>query len=103
MYGKPLLLILACAAAGSVAVSCKGYRTHGFTEPMKLGNGKVVPAPILSEGERSYALYCRACHGDKGDLPIYRTQLDNEVLWCFGVKSGWAVNCTTAVNLGVKS
>lgn len=44
-----------------------------------------------------------ACHGDKGDLPIYRTQLDNEVLWCFGVKSGWAVNCTTAVNLGVKS
>ena len=49
--------------------------------------------------------YCGrcACHGDKGDLPIYRTQLDNEVLWCFGVKSGWAVNCTTAVNLGVKS
>ena len=45
--------------------------------------------------------YCGrcACHGDKGDLPIYRTQLDNEVLWCFGVKSGWAVNCTTAVNL----
>lgn len=27
-----------------------------------------------------------ACHGDKGDLPIYRTQLDNEVRWCFGVK-----------------
>jgi len=43
-----------------------------------------------------------ACHGDKGDIPIYRTQLDNEVLWCFGVKSGWAVNCTTAVNLGAK-
>jgi hypothetical protein len=44
-----------------------------------------------------------ARHGAQCDLPIYRTQLDNEVLWCFGVKSGWAVNCTTAVNLGVNS
>ena len=67
MSRKPLLLILACAAAGTVAASCKGYRTHGFAEPMKLGNGKVIPASILTEGERSYALYCRACHGDKGD------------------------------------
>ena len=67
MSRKPLLLILACAAAGTVAAACKGYRTQGFTEPMKLGNGKVIPAPTLTEGERSYALYCRACHGDKGD------------------------------------
>jgi len=60
-------LILACAVAGMVATACKGYRTHGFKEPIKLGNGKVIPATVLAEGERSYALYCRACHGDKGD------------------------------------
>jgi mono/diheme cytochrome c family protein len=64
---RKLLLLLACAGAGTIAASaCKGYRTHGFKEPMKLG-GKVIPAAVLTEGERSYALYCRACHGEKGD------------------------------------
>jgi mono/diheme cytochrome c family protein len=33
---------------------------------MTLG-GKQVSAAGLTEGERDYALYCRACHGDKGD------------------------------------
>ena len=66
MSRKALLLLLACAAVGTVAPACKGYRTHGFKEPMKLG-GKEIPAPVLTEGERRYALYCRACHGDKGD------------------------------------
>lgn len=39
------------------------------------------------------------CQGNKGDLPIYRTQLDNSVYWCFGTNS-YFVNCTTAVKLG---
>ena len=59
------LVFIACAAAGTM-LACKGYRTHGFKEPMKLG-GKTVPASVLTEGERSYDLYCRACHGDNGD------------------------------------
>jgi mono/diheme cytochrome c family protein len=64
---RKLLLLLACAAAGATAITaCKGYRTQGFKEPLKLG-GKVIPAAVLTEGERSYALYCRACHGEKGD------------------------------------
>lgn len=58
---RTALLLLACCAAG-----CKGYRTQGFREPQKLG-GKTVPAQVLTEGERSYVLYCRACHGEKGD------------------------------------
>lgn len=58
---RTALLLLACCAAG-----CKGYRTQGFEEPQKLG-GKSVPAQVLTRGERSYALYCRACHGEKGD------------------------------------
>ena len=35
------LLFLACAAAAGIA-ACKGYRTHGFDQPMKLG-GKTAP------------------------------------------------------------
>jgi len=54
------LLLFVCIAG------CKGYRTQGFKEPMKLG-GKEIPASVLTEGERSYVLHCRACHGDKGD------------------------------------
>ncbi len=50
----------------ALAVACTGYRSHGFKEPMTLG-GKMVPAKVLTEGERSYVLYCRACHGEKGD------------------------------------
>jgi methylamine dehydrogenase light chain len=42
------------------------------------------------------------CENNKGDLPIYRTQLTNTVYWCFGTQS-YFVNCTTAVSLGVKS
>jgi mono/diheme cytochrome c family protein len=57
---RTLLLLVLCGAA------CKGYRTHGFAQDQKLG-GVVVPAHVLTEGERSYALYCRACHGEKGD------------------------------------
>src|SRR5205814_5453265 len=59
------LVFIACAAAATI-VACKGYRTHGFKQPVKLG-GKTVSAAVLTEGERSYVLYCRACHGDKGD------------------------------------
>ena len=44
------------------------------------------------------------CENNKGDMPIYRTQLDNGVIWCFGTKpSSYVVNCTTAVRLGLKT
>ncbi len=43
-----------------------------------------------------------SCHNNKGDMPIYRTQLDNAVDWCFGASS-YIVNCTTAVRLGIKT
>ncbi len=53
-------------ALGAAAAACKGYRPQGFEAPVTLG-GKVVPGEVLSAGERAYTLYCRACHGDKGD------------------------------------
>jgi mono/diheme cytochrome c family protein len=58
---RTALLLLACGLA-----ACRGYRTKGFQEPQTLG-GKVVPAAVLTQGERAYVQYCRACHGDKGD------------------------------------
>jgi methylamine dehydrogenase light chain len=42
------------------------------------------------------------CQNNKGDMPVYRTQMDNTVYWCFGTKS-YFVNCTTAVKLGLKT
>jgi len=60
------LLLVGCAVASAVVAGCKGYRTQGFKDPMKLG-GKTIPASVLTEGERAYVLHCRACHGDQGD------------------------------------
>ena len=57
---------LVAATALLVLGSCKASRPRGFKEPMKLG-GKVVPAEVLSKGEQAYLLYCRTCHGEKGD------------------------------------
>ncbi|GEJ56791.1 c-type cytochrome [Anaeromyxobacter diazotrophicus] len=59
-----LAVVSALAVLG--AGGCKGYRTQGFRQPQTLG-GKTIPASLLTEGEHDYVLYCRACHGDKGD------------------------------------
>lgn len=59
------LLLAAFALAGAPA--CKAYRTQGFEEPLKLGDGTVIPASVLTAGEQAYVQYCRACHGDAGD------------------------------------
>ncbi|MGH7906202.1 MAG: methylamine dehydrogenase light chain [Candidatus Binataceae bacterium] len=42
------------------------------------------------------------CDNNKGEMPIYRTQLNNDTVWCFGSKE-MAYHCTTAVVLGEKS
>ncbi len=61
---RHLRLVLGLAAACSACSG--GPPIGGFTQPLTLG-GKVVPAPVLTEGQRAYAVYCRACHGDHGD------------------------------------
>ncbi len=53
------------AATLSLA-ACKGYSPRPFNEPMKLG-GTVVSAKQLDRGQVGYMLYCRTCHGEKGD------------------------------------
>jgi methylamine dehydrogenase light chain len=42
------------------------------------------------------------CQRNEGDRPVVRPQNNNEVTWCFGVKSQ-SYTCSTAVILGVAS
>jgi mono/diheme cytochrome c family protein len=58
---RALLLAAALALA-----ACKGYSPKTFSEPMKLG-GKVISTEQLDRGQVGYMLYCRTCHGEKGD------------------------------------
>lgn len=62
------LELAAIAAIGGLfalgAISC------GKEPPLKelkLAGGKVVSASQLEHGREQYTLYCRPCHGDKGD------------------------------------
>ncbi len=57
MLALLVLLLTACLQASE---------PHTFKAPMKLG-GKMVSAETLNHGQRGYLLYCRACHGEKGD------------------------------------
>lgn len=47
--------------------------------------------------------YRTFCYNNQGSLPSYRITADNAVFWCFGTNSGWQVNCTTSVELGLKT
>lgn len=55
-------LLLLAAALGA----CREVRPEGFDAPRTLG-GKEIAADVLTEGQRAYLQYCRACHGDAGD------------------------------------
>lgn len=38
-----------------------------FTEPFVLTDGTEISPEVLEKGRTAYDLYCRACHGEKGD------------------------------------
>src|SRR5262245_19427242 len=38
-----------------------------ITQPLTLAGGKTVSPAQLQHGREQYTLYCRSCHGDKGD------------------------------------
>ena len=61
MARMPALLVLLSSTA-----CLQASEPHNFKGPIKLG-GKMVAAETLNHGERAYLLYCRACHGEKGD------------------------------------
>ncbi|MCP3104141.1 c-type cytochrome [Myxococcus sp. K15C18031901] len=57
-------------ALGLVAVlalaGCRSRSSPTF-EPLKLADGRVVPAETLSRGHSVYTYYCASCHGENGD------------------------------------
>jgi mono/diheme cytochrome c family protein len=53
-------------ALGVAASLLAGCSKPTFTQPMTLA-GQQVSAKVLEHGQEEYTLYCRACHGDKGD------------------------------------
>jgi len=57
---------LALAVTLAAVAGCQGPTVRGFEKPLKLG-GKEIAAEVLTQGERDYMVYCRPCHGDKGD------------------------------------
>jgi mono/diheme cytochrome c family protein len=50
-----------------MAALLSGCHPSDFKEPYKLAGGKTIPAATLNRGRESFMLYCRACHGDKGN------------------------------------
>jgi methylamine dehydrogenase light chain len=41
-----------------------------------------------------------ACLGQEGDMPSYRPQLNNDIIWCFGASS-MVYHCSSAALVGV--
>jgi methylamine dehydrogenase light chain len=42
------------------------------------------------------------CTNNEGEMPVYRPQLNSDLVWCFGANS-MVYHCTTADIIGVKS
>lgn len=40
------------------------------------------------------------CTGMEGEMPLYRPQLNSDLLWCFGAESSMVYHCSSAVLLG---
>lgn len=47
--------------------SCAEDEMPAIKGPLKLAGGAVVSVEQLERGREQYTLYCRPCHGDKGD------------------------------------
>jgi mono/diheme cytochrome c family protein len=55
----PVLVVL--------GVGCSPGAPAPKLEPLKLGDGRTVPAETLERGRDVYAYYCLSCHGARGD------------------------------------
>ncbi|MCE9668317.1 cytochrome c [Myxococcus stipitatus] len=57
---------LALLTALAVVAGCRSRSSPTF-EPLKLADGRVIPAETLSRGHSVYTYYCASCHGERGD------------------------------------
>ena len=101
-----------CASDG-VLCSCCGGGSHTCppgTEPSPIS---WIGTCLNPDDQRSYVVAyrdccgkaaCRAestcrCDGDDRELPTYRAQLNNDIIWCFG-SSTQVYHCSTAALVG---
>lgn len=49
-----------------VLMGCRSKSAPSF-EPLKLADGRVIPAETLTRGHSVYTYYCASCHGEQGD------------------------------------
>jgi len=54
------------AVIGVAAAACEPVGPGTFDGPVQLG-GETVSAMVLNQGRSSFNLYCRSCHGPRGD------------------------------------
>jgi mono/diheme cytochrome c family protein len=59
-YALPLLTVLTL-----LTLSCR--QKGPKLEPLKLGDGRTIPAETLERGRDVYSYYCLSCHGERGD------------------------------------
>jgi mono/diheme cytochrome c family protein len=64
MQGAPMLRARTLLAAATLSACGEGQAPM---QPLTLAGGTVISAERLEHGREKYTLYCRACHGDKGD------------------------------------
>lgn len=42
-----------------------------------------------------------SCVGTDGDIPVYRPQSNNDIIWCFGAQQSMQYHCSTAALVGL--
>jgi mono/diheme cytochrome c family protein len=52
-------------ALTALAAGCRSQAPK--LEPLKLGDGRTIPAQMLERGRDVYTYYCFSCHGERGD------------------------------------
>ncbi len=100
-----------CAFDGFLCSCCGGSITECPAGTVASPTAWVGTCKHPSDG-RAYIVAYRDCCGkaqcdrcmcdnNQGEMPIYRTQLNNDTVWCFGSRE-MTYHCTTAVILGEK-
>ncbi len=102
-----------CAADG-VLCSCCGGGSHTCPPGAEPSPVSWIGTCINPDDERSYIIayrdccgkpMCTAgktchCDGQDRELPTYRAQLNNDIIWCFGNASA-TYHCSTAALVGL--
>lgn len=100
-----------CGIDGALCTCCGGgvHTCPAGTQPSTTSWVGTCRNP---DDGRTYLLAYRDCCGTGGcrsnclcdnterEMPVYRPQGDNQIIWCFGLEAGMAYHCSTAALVG---